>query len=89
MVMAHEIVHVLKLAHENVDKDSNGEWLKLWKVSPYDEHSSMHSYYSSTKTLTQTDYRAMNFYDEKFNELKCGLIGGQDKKCKKVQRDGP
>ncbi|KAF8926278.1 hypothetical protein BGZ47_002826, partial [Haplosporangium gracile] len=85
-IMAHEIGHVLGLAHENVDRDSNGDWLKLWKVSDYDDESLMHTFYSPTQKLTKTDCRTMSFYNQKFQKIECGFVDGKGKKCKNLQR---
>ncbi|KAF8926052.1 hypothetical protein BGZ47_002921, partial [Haplosporangium gracile] len=87
MIMAHEIGHVLGLAHENIDKTPNGDPEKVWRVSTYDKDSLMHSFHDITKGLTQTDCRAMTFYNNGFTKLQCGLIGGEPLKCKKLQRN--
>ena len=84
--MAHEIGHVLGLAHENIDKTDKGDFPKLWKVSPYDKDSIMHSYHD-IKGLTKTDCRTMSFYNKKFENIKCGLVGGKEDKCKKFPRN--
>ncbi|KAF8925487.1 hypothetical protein BGZ47_003231, partial [Haplosporangium gracile] len=87
MIMAPEIGHVLGLAHENIDKTDNGDWAKLWKVSPYDKDSVMHSYHDISKELTKTDCRTMSFYNGGFKDLKCGLVGGKEIPCKNYQRN--
>ncbi|KAI1315431.1 hypothetical protein EDD11_000764 [Mortierella claussenii] len=46
----------------------------------------MHSYFDITKELTKTDCRTMTFYNDKFQNLKCGLVGKAETKCKKLQR---
>ncbi|KAG0063484.1 hypothetical protein BGZ90_002624, partial [Linnemannia elongata] len=73
MVMAHEIGHLLGLAHENIDKSDSGQTLQLWKVTGYDKGSLMHSFHDITKELTQADCRAMTFYNTEFKKLQCGF----------------
>jgi hypothetical protein len=51
--MAHEIGHVLGLAHENVDKTDKGDWVTVWETSPHDKDSVMHSYYDISKEPTK------------------------------------
>ncbi|KAF9539253.1 hypothetical protein EC957_005601 [Mortierella hygrophila] len=87
MIMAHEIGHVLGLAHENIDKTDKGDWAKVWKVSPYDKDSVMHSYYDISKELTKTYCRTMSFYNNGFKDLKCGLVGGTVMRCKNYRRN--
>ncbi|KAF9120739.1 hypothetical protein BGW39_011131 [Mortierella sp. 14UC] len=93
MIMAHEIGHVLGLAHENIDKETKdgevntGDNIPLWKVSPYDEDSIMHSYFDISKELTKTDCRSMSFYNDGFTTLKCGFVDGRPLKCKKLPRN--
>ncbi|KAG0301322.1 hypothetical protein BGZ97_002828 [Linnemannia gamsii] len=53
LIMAHEIGHVLGLAHENVDKTDKGDWVTVWETSPHDKDSVMHSYYDISKEPTK------------------------------------
>ncbi|KAF8925575.1 hypothetical protein BGZ47_003176 [Haplosporangium gracile] len=48
----------------------------------------MHTYYDPAKELTKTNSRTTSFYNENFvfKELKCGLVGGEEIRCKKLQR---
>ncbi|KAF9079433.1 hypothetical protein BGX23_004104, partial [Mortierella sp. AD031] len=93
MAMAHEIGHLLGLAHENIDKwtkdgeENAGDNIPLWKVSSYDEDSIMHSFFDISKGVTKTDCQSMEFYNDRFKTLKCGLVDGIPMKCKKLQRN--
>jgi hypothetical protein len=92
MIMAHEIGHLLGLAHENIDKNPNngipnsGSRIPLFKVSPYDDKSIMHSYHDITKEATATDCRALSFLSNDFENMECGLVGEEKIKCKKFVR---
>ncbi|KAF9153498.1 hypothetical protein BG015_003278 [Linnemannia schmuckeri] len=86
MIMAHEIGHVLGLAHGNVEKDPNGNSLKLWKVSTYDKDSIMHTYFDPAKKLTHADCHTLSFHNKNFKEIKCGFVGEEEERCKNVQR---
>lgn len=46
----------------------------------------MHSYYDISKEVTKTDCRTMGFYNKGFSDLKCGLVGGNEVRCKNVRR---
>ncbi|KAF9902631.1 hypothetical protein EC991_004727 [Linnemannia zychae] len=89
MIIAHEIGHVLGLAHGNIDKSDKGESLQLWKVSGFDDESIMLSYFDITKKITKTDCRAITFYNVGFDQksLVCGFVDGAPAVCKKYPRN--
>ncbi|KAK5799790.1 hypothetical protein F5H01DRAFT_398729 [Linnemannia elongata] len=87
LIMAHELGHLFGLAHENVDRGPQNGWKFLWKASPYDHASIMYSTFRANVPLTKTDCRTMEYYNQKFYNIKCGFVDGELEVCKKLKRN--
>ncbi|KAK3839875.1 MAG: hypothetical protein J3R72DRAFT_511502 [Linnemannia gamsii] len=82
LTLAHEIGHLIGLAHEDKVDVSYG-W---WTTSPNDKDSIMRWAFNAKATISKTDCRAMQFYAKEFKGIKCGL-DGTDEKCKAMTKD--
>ncbi|KAF9404931.1 hypothetical protein BGZ94_003872, partial [Podila epigama] len=80
LTMAHEIGHVLGLAHE-----AKNDHRKVWLASNYDSESIMKPNFADLRDITVSDCLAMDYYAKGFPEAtSCRMTKAKGKVCTKV-----
>ncbi|KAF9407793.1 hypothetical protein BGZ94_002556 [Podila epigama] len=80
LTMAHEIGHVLGLAHE-----AQNDHRKVWLASNYDIESIMKPNFADLRDISVSDCLAMDYYAKGFPEpTSCRVVKGKGKVCTKV-----